>query len=51
MYLKQFYKSNIEQLKLFCPVLHFLANQAHEFRQWRLDQRRENNADVVGGRW
>jgi len=29
MYLKQFYKLNTGQLKLFCHVLHFLANQMH----------------------
>lgn len=29
LYLKQFYKSNTGQLELFCPVLHFLANQTH----------------------
>jgi len=30
LYLKQFYKSNTGQLELFCPVLHFLANQTHQ---------------------
>jgi hypothetical protein len=30
LYLKQFYKSNIGQVELFCLVLHFLANQAHK---------------------
>jgi len=29
LYLKQFYKSNIGQLKLLCHVLQFLANQTH----------------------
>jgi len=33
-HLKQFYKSNTGQLKLFCFVLHFLANQTHPRGQW-----------------
>ena len=32
MYLKMFYKSNTGQLELFCPVLHFLANQTHPYK-------------------